>query len=205
MKKHETEKLIDELEAEVRQLIATATLLRSEDPGVLLTQPGLGRWSVIQVLEHLNAYGRYYLVAIEKALEKDKPAASHFRSGFLGDYFTRLMRPNSNGEIKNKMQAPKNYRPSPVLDAFPVLNTFVEQQHYLLTLLSKAREKHLGKIKVPISIARFIKLKLGDTFRFFIAHEQRHFVQVARTLNVAKEKTLRETVTRRGAELRRFV
>jgi uncharacterized damage-inducible protein DinB len=35
---------------------------------------------------------------------------------------------------------------------------------------------------VPISIAKFIKIRLGDTFRFLIAHQQRHFAQVANTL-----------------------
>ena len=63
----------------------------------------------------------------------------------------------------------------------------------------------MGKIRISISISRFVKLKLGDTFRFLIAHEQRHFVQVARTLYVTREKNLRETVTRKGAELKRFV
>ena len=205
MKKYKSEEMLRELETDVKQLIASATLLKSEDPGILLQQPGLGKWSAIQVLEHLNRYGGYYLLALEKAMEKDKPSSPHFHPGWLGDYFTRLMRPNERGEVKKKMQAPKNYRPMPQLDAFPVINTFIEQQHYLLTLLEKAREKNLGKIRVPISIARFIKLKLGDTFRFMIAHEQRHFVQVARTLLVVREKAILETVNRKSAHLKRFV
>ena len=205
MKKYHSEDLLNELEADVRQIIATATLLKMEDPGHLLQQPAMGKWSVIQVMEHLNSYGRYYLLEMEKVMEHESHASPHFKPGWLGDYFTRLMRPTENGEIKHKMQAPRNHRPSKLLDAFPVINTFMEQQHYLLNLLDKARGKNIGHLRVPVSIARFIKLKLGDTFRFFIAHEQRHFVQLAKGLEQVKEKEGRLLVTRKTAHSRRFV
>lgn len=187
MKKYNSVTLLNQLQADVRQLIANATLLKMEDPGDLLQQPAPGQWSVIQVLEHLNSYGRYYLLEIERSLKKGKPANETFRPGWLGDYFTKLMKPSEEGMIKNKMQAPKNHRPSKLQDAFPVLNTFIEQQHYLLELLEAAKAKNIGDIRVPISIARIIKLKLGDTCRFLIAHEQRHFVQVANGLRQVKE------------------
>lgn len=40
-----------------------------------------------------------------------------------------------------------------------------------------ARNKDLGKIKTSISISKWIKLKLGDTFRVIIYHNERHIVQ----------------------------
>ena len=58
----------------------------------------------------------------------------------------------------------------------------LEQQHYLVDLLESAKSKNIGSIRTPISISRFIKLKVGDTFRFLIAHEQRHFVQIENVL-----------------------
>lgn len=182
MKKYISTELLNQLQADVRQLIAHASLLKTEDPGILLEQPSPGKWSVIQVLEHLNGYGRYYLLAIERSLKQDKPATEYFNPGWLGDYFTRLMQPSEEGQVKNKMKAPKNNRPSALLDAFPVLNTFIEQQHYMLELLETAKGKNIGAIRIPVSISRLIKLKLGDTFRFLVAHEQRHFVQIRNTL-----------------------
>ncbi len=182
MKKYNSIDLLNQLQADIRQLIAAAAFLKTKDPGILLQQPAPGKWSVIQVLEHLNSYGRYYLLAIERSLQQDKPATLSFKPGWLGNYFTGMMRPSAEGVIKNKMQAPKNHRPSKLLDAFPVLNTFIEQQHYLLELLETAKGKNIGVIRTPISISRLIKLKLGDTFRFLIAHEQRHFVQISNTL-----------------------
>ena len=186
MKKYRSEELIDQLQADLRQVIADITYLKSEDPGILLQQPAPGKWSVIQVIEHLNSYDRYYLLAIERSMEKESPATEFFKPGWLGNYFTNLMRPSEDGRITNKMQSPKDHRPPAQLDAFPVLNTFIEQQHYLLQLLEQARSKNIGSIRTPISISRFIKLKLGDTFRFLIAHKQRHFVQIKNTLATVK-------------------
>ncbi len=182
MKNYNSIELLNQLQADVRQLIAAAAFLKTKDPGILLQQPAPGKWSVIQVLEHLNSYGRYYLLAIERSLQQEKPATLSFKPGWLGNYFTGMMRPSEEGVIKNKMQAPKNHRPSKLLDAFPVLNTFIEQQHYLLELLESAKAKNIGAIRTPVSISRFIKLKLGDTFRFLIAHEHRHFLQISNTL-----------------------
>lgn len=187
MKRYNSTDLLNQLQADVRQLIATATLLKQEDTAHLLEQPATGRWSVVQVLEHLNSYGRYYLKTIDKSLLREKKGTTNFKPGWLGNYFTKIMKPSGNGTVVNKMKAPGNHRPSPDLDAVPVLSTFIEQQHYLLRLLESAKEKDIGSIRVPISLSRFIRLKLGDTFRFLIAHEQRHFVQVSNTLRQVKE------------------
>lgn len=176
--------LIEELQADTRQLILKATCLQKEDPELLLiAPPAPGRWSAAQVLGHLNSYGYYYLPAIEKSLLSNKPNKEWFTPGWLGNYFTKIMRPGADGKITNKMKAPKNHRPQPDLDVKKVMDTFLHQQQQLLSLLERAKEKDIGAIKTPISISRFIKLKTGDVFRFFIAHEQRHFLQIATTID----------------------
>ena len=182
MPRYRSIEMLDSLQNDVRQLILEANYLKSIDPGILLQEPAPGKWSVIQVLEHLNSYGRFYLLAMERSMNKSTKTAEYFKPGWFGNYFTKLMKPGKNGQISNKMKSPKDHRPSKYPDAFPVLNTFLEQQQYLLDLLESAKSKNIGAIRTPISISRFIKLKLGDTFRFFIAHEQRHFVQINNAL-----------------------
>jgi hypothetical protein len=187
MKKYNSQALLEGLQADIRQMVLIANKLRSEDPGVLLEQPAPGKWSVVQVLEHLNSYGRYYIPAIEKSLQKNKPATEFFKPGFIGNYFTKMLSPSEKGTVRYKMKAPKDHRPSPHLDHQPVIQTFLSQQQSLLELLEKAKTKNIGRIRTPISISRFIKLKLGDTFRFLIAHEQRHFIQISNTLTQVKK------------------
>jgi hypothetical protein len=187
MKKYNSTALLDQLQSDVRELLIIATRLRSEDPGHLMEQPAPGKWTVIQVLEHLNSYNRYYLPAIARSLEKKKPAAEFFKPGWLGDYFTKLMQPTPEGLIKNKMKAPRDHRPPAFLDAGPVLEKFIKEQYILLDLLEKAKTRDIGKLRTPVSISRFIRLKTGDTFRFLVAHEQRHFLQIKRTLEAVSK------------------
>ena len=136
------------------------------------------------MIEHLNSYGRYYLPALESAMmySQHKPV-EWYTAGWLGDYFTRSMLPSSKGAVTNKMKSPKDHRPKADLDSKPVIDEFLHQQQRLLALLEKAKDVNISKARVPISLTRFIRLKVGDTFRFLIAHEQRHFVQVRNTVN----------------------
>lgn len=80
------------------------------------------------------------------------------------------------------MRAPKDHRPSPFLDPAVVINTFLEQQQVLPDLLERAKTRNIGTIRTPISISRLVRLKVGDTFRFLVAHEQRHFIQAGNAL-----------------------
>ncbi|HET6994414.1 MAG TPA: DinB family protein [Chitinophagaceae bacterium] len=188
-----TTELIEQLQADVRQLILKTEYLQTEETRTLIIQPAAEKWSITQVLEHLNSYGRYYLPAIEKSLaESRKPGREWFKAGWLGNYFTKIMRPGVDGKIANKMQAPRNHRPRMIFDADSVINDFLEQQYILLNLLQDATKKDIGNIRTPVSISRFIRLKTGDTFRFLIAHEQRHFVQIDNTLKQIKEMQARQ-------------
>ncbi|RFS22440.1 DinB family protein [Chitinophaga silvatica] len=161
----------------------------SATPAYNLQQaPQPGKWNALQCLEHLNSYGRVYLPAIEQAIEKAEAANLHaqpnFKSGILGAWFTNMMEPKADGSI-SKMQAPKDHRPSASLDANSVVNEFLEQQDKMEVLLQRAEKINIQKIKIPTSLSRFIKLSLGDTFGFLIAHIRRHVLQAEKAIGVA--------------------
>jgi len=151
------------------------------------------KWSVAQCLEHLNIYGRYYLPAMEQAIQKAKQRNSQatptFRSGWLGAYFTGLMMPQTDGKLKTKMKSPKNAIPSPAPDPRAMLAEFIDQQETMLRLLREAASVNLSVIRIPISISPWIKLKLGDTFQFVVAHIQRHVVQAEQALQLDRQPT----------------
>jgi hypothetical protein len=186
MKSIDRNQLLDKLESDTRELMLRTNYLLQEDPENLLQQPAPGKWSVAQVIEHLNSYGRYYLPLLENALST-LPAAKNniYKPGILGNYFTDMMLPKE-GVVKNRMKAFKGHRPSPEIDSKKVLDEFLQQEQWLLQLLDKGRKKAIAKNRIPVSIARFIKMKVGDTFRFLIAHHQRHFVQIENTLRSVK-------------------
>jgi hypothetical protein len=57
------------------------------------------------------------------------------------------------------------------------LDRFLKQQELLKALLQQALEADITKIKTAISLSKFIKLRLGDTFRFYVYHIERHIAQ----------------------------
>lgn len=137
-------------------------------------------WSILECLEHLNLYGRFYIKEIERAMSNDKSSpSSTFKSGWLGNYFANSMKPNPN---MKKMKTFTNMNPvNSILDK-SVIHEFINQQKKMLSLLEKAETKNLSKIKCGITITKLLKLRLGDTFRFVIYHNERHMAQAKRAI-----------------------
>jgi hypothetical protein len=149
---------------------------------LLEANDGAGRWNTLQVLEHLNTYYRYYIPLIDRLLAKStEPARRYFQPGWLGGYFTRSMLPQQ-GQIKNKMKTMKGHSPTAELNKDQVVPEFLQWQRKFLLIIEKSGQKDIQSIRVPISIASFIRLRLGDVLMFITAHNQRHWVQIEQLL-----------------------
>ncbi len=173
--------LIDDLASDVRTILVVTESLKNKTMSELNRPAKDGGWSATQVLAHLNFYAGFYLPAIENALTKaDRNIKTTYSSGWLGDYFTRLMAPKADGQVKSKMKSPKNAIPAFNLDAQFELDRFIAFQYQLLNVLEIARKVNMESVRIPTSLSSMVKLKLGDTFRFVIAHEQRHMEQIKR-------------------------
>jgi uncharacterized damage-inducible protein DinB len=182
MKSMNSARLLDTLQADVRQTILELTRLRQLPAATLQQQPAPGKWSVAQVLDHLNGYGTYYLPALEHSLQEAGPARENYKPGWLGNYFTKMMQPGADGVVAKKMKAPKGYRPDAAQDSMHNIGIATAQQQQLLQLLETARSKDIAQVRIPISISKLLTLKAGDTFRFLVAHQNRHFLQIRNTL-----------------------
>ena len=188
-----TQQLLDQFQKQTECLLQKAISEWQILPTALLScSPAPDAWSAAQCLEHLNFYGRHYLPAIENAIQQgktrgSKPAAC-FRSGWLGAYFTQLMQPQQDGTLKSKMTSPNNAVPSTQPDPHKMLAEFIDQQEKMLYLLRSAAAVNLNQVRVPTSLSPWIRLKLGDTFGFVIAHNQRHILQAERALSKRHEK-----------------
>ncbi len=174
-------KLIEELEIEIRnQMDQVMERFERASENVLQKPSASGGWSILQCLDHLNSYGFYYLPQITNALRKakksDKPV---YRSGWLGDYFTKMMSPETGTK---KFKAFKDHQPEEFPDSRIVISEFLRQEELLLSYLSDAKQVDMASVKVPVSIAPWISIRLGDTFRFLLAHNKRHLLQALRNL-----------------------
>ncbi|WP_207425428.1 DinB family protein [Pedobacter sp. SYSU D00535] len=179
MKELKKSELLDQLKARVNGHVQqTEASFRKQRAQLLLKPSPTGGWSVTQCLDHLNSYGDYYLPKIGAALNrKEANPGLNYTSGWLGDYFTRMMEPSDK-----KYKAFKGHVPAPHLDAHLVVEEFIRQQQTLLQYLQEAKGSDLN-YRIPISISKFVRLKLGDTFRFLIAHNERHLQQALKNLN----------------------
>ena len=176
--------LLNELSAAVQRVINEVRQL-PDNSELLNCQPEPEKWSVLQVLGHLNYYNRAYLPKIEANMRSDKSNGQLFKTGWLGAYFTKMMQPKQDGTLVSKMSAPRDSKPEAALNARQVISEFIAGEEQLLRLLDQAMKVDLNA-RVPTSISSLIKLKAGDTFRFLVAHQQRHLLQLQRTLAIVK-------------------
>ena len=145
-------------------------------------------WSILECIEHLNRYGDFYLPAIEKAILSNAPKdpAGVYKSGLIGDYFARLMKIKDGKIVRMKTPADKNPLGSAL--SATTIDRFLKQQEMLRSLLNQARQADLTRTKVPISLTKLIKLRLGDTFRFFVYHIERHVIQAEGVMQDSRSK-----------------
>lgn len=183
-----TNQLLQSLRAQLEEIDQYFHQTIAVQPSAVLAQiPAGGGWSVVQVLDHLNFYSRWYLPRLEDAFresrKKNLAARPYFKSGWLGSNFTRLMKPRADGSIASKMKAPAQAIPSSALDSAVVLVEFEQHLQHLKSLIKLAEKADLVHTRVTTSLSSFIRLKSGDTFCFVLAHAERHFIQIKRTIN----------------------
>lgn len=177
--KTKTDDLINDLIAVSRKNIEQVEKLKQLGYEQLNKKSSTKSWSALECIEHLNLYGDFYTPEIEKRLLQTsyKSPTPYFKSGLLGNYFAKSMIP---GENMTKMKTFKDKNPNGSNLDLGVLDKFILHQAKLIDQLEKARQVDLNKTKTSITISKWIKLKLGDTFRVVIYHNQRHILQAER-------------------------
>lgn len=178
--------LIEDLQKRTLQLLQEAQHLQKLPKEALNWKASPDSWSILECLEHLNLYGDFYLPTFrEKISSSNYPAVPLFSSGLLGNYFATSMLPK---EKLNKMKTFQDKNPAGNTLTIETVARFISQQQQLLEVLELAARVNLNKVKVPITITTLLRLRLGDTLRFVIYHNQRHLQQAERVLQAYKSK-----------------
>lgn len=175
-----TEALISDLIARTKSVLNTVERFKQLPKKQLNYKPSPKSWSILECIEHLNLYGNFYIPEIDNRIKNAKhKAVANFKTGILGDYFAKSMLPKEN---LNTMNTFKNKNPNGSKLDKTILDTFSNQQQETLRLLNAAKHVNLNKTKTSITLTRWITLKLGDTFRVIIYHNQRHIIQAEKVL-----------------------
>jgi len=139
-------------------------------------------WNALQVLAHLNAYAKYYQRVIKEKMQNTRhnQPVDTFTSSPLGRGAWMSVKLGNLKNMKRRLRAPRNYNPSTTKSLMlgSEVEDFIIFQHQLLDLLAAARSVNLRKVKIPIALSKFIKLRLGDALLFHIYHNERHVEQI---------------------------
>lgn len=150
-------------------------------------RPNPGVWNILEVMAHLNSYAKYYHPAFLKKIESTRFTSTKeaFISSPLGRSAWKSMKLGKLKNIKRKFKAPKGHNPS--LDSELVtgndVQEFIDQQNQLLTVIEKSQNVNLRRVKVPISISKIVRLRLGDALLFVCYHNQRHLEQIHKLIS----------------------
>ena len=175
--------LLTELAQRSTASTAAAEGFKKLTVGQLNFKKNASSWSILECIEHLNLYGDFYIPQLSQIVAKAQPAPEkeQFKTGWLGNYFANAMIPKQ-GQITNKMKTFKDKNPANSSLTVATLDKFLSHQAQLSQLLQKAALLDLNSHRCPITLTRFLRLKLGDTFRFFIYHIERHILQANNVL-----------------------
>ena len=146
-------------------------------------------WNINEIFAHLNEYARYYHKTIAEKIKKTRyrEPREAFISSPLGRSAWKSMKLGNAKNVKRGMNAARLYNPifHPELLNGKDLQTFTEGQKLLLQFIQDARHVNLRRVRIPISISKIIRLRLGDALLFVVYHNERHVQQV---LNVIKNE-----------------
>lgn len=144
-------------------------------------RPSPDSWNVLEVFSHLNIYSAFYNSAFIEKIQKTKfkEAKETFVSSPLGRSAWKSMKLGRANNVKRKFKAPKNYNPSnsPGLVSDDAIEKFTDNQRVMVEILDMAKTVNLRKVKIPISISKIVRLRLGDALMFVIYHNERHIQQ----------------------------
>jgi len=176
-----TNQLLSTLQANIHALIETVeTEFMSLPDTALNTKESPGRWSILECIEHLNRYSRYYNPALAKAIARaktqDQSRNEPARSTWLGRKFIAMVHPSN----AKKQKTFKSMNPAQSVLDRSVITEWTLHQEQRLELLREARSINLNQSHVPIEFFKWLRLNVGDTFQLLVAHEQRHMLQALR-------------------------
>ncbi len=150
-------------------------------------KPNNDTWSLNEIFAHLNDYSKFYNQQFELKIAATRFLTPNetFTSSPLGKSAWNSIKLGNAKNIKRKFNSPKIHNPN-INKSIVKGNDWKQFETYqkeLLLILEKAVGVNLKKVRVPLSISKLVRLRLGDTLLFVSYHNERHLQQA---LNLSK-------------------
>ncbi|MCU0319479.1 MAG: DinB family protein [Flavobacteriales bacterium] len=184
----DTTTLINALQRELVAQSAHAAATRQLPAELILAHPQPGKWSVMEVVQHMNLSSGHYYRALRRIY--DDPGvrlkrSDVFKSGPIGNFSVRAMTPRADGTIPMPMATLRMFDPArtslvTAADQDQVWKTYTEMLDGFHAMLELARLRGLEGPRITSTLGPVIRFRIGDAFRFPIAHQTRHVLQIDR-------------------------
>ncbi|MCB0793655.1 MAG: DinB family protein [Flavobacteriales bacterium] len=186
MRNYASGKLLNDLEARLNDQLQRLNEWAGYPEQELVARPAPGKWSVVEIVEHMSLSSEHYLKGLQRAYADPRSRfvrAEQYKAGPLGEWSVRSMDPGVEGRIRMKMRTMDRFVPKADLDKpREVFQRFRGILNGFLALLPQAREMGIQGPRIVSTLGPVLKFRIGDALRFPVAHQQRHMLQIARTL-----------------------
>lgn len=147
-------------------------------------KPNTSTWSLAEIFAHLNAYAKFYHHALNDRIDRTRFRSTriNYSSSPLGKSAWMSMKLGNARNVKRKFNAPRDYNPTvnPSLVTGNEIALLLQGQNEFLGIIEKSVAVNLKKVKVPISISKLVRLRLGDALLFVAYHNDRHMEQAVK-------------------------
>jgi DinB superfamily len=147
-------------------------------------KPSGDEWSVGQCFDHLIISNRLLLTVIEEIRQGKRGPRAWERVPLLPRFFGKLLIRTLRADIGRNVKAPRALEPSASRIPAGIITSFVEQHDRLLHLMAETRVLELERITITSPVARLITYSLMDAYRLIVVHEQNHFLQASRLVQL---------------------
>lgn len=136
---------------------------------------GKDQWSILECIEHLNRYYRFYNPEIQKAISIAQPKSSDVKvsSTWIGRLSIRMMHPDN----KKKKKTFRHMNPIHVQLSAATTHEFLQHQRDFLLLLEQAGSVGLNAKLVRVEFMKLLRMNIAESLEFVVIHIKRHIFQ----------------------------
>ncbi len=139
------------------------------------------KWSIIEVVDHLNKVYEKYHNNFEKAIRNApelKDETQIKQQTILGRLSIYSMKPKGK-KRRFKMKTFDFFQPQINMnDTDATIELFLQNKDRFNGYLKESRSKNLNGLKMPTALGEKMEFYIPECFEFILGHEERHLVQI---------------------------
>lgn len=161
-------------------------LFTQTKPELLTRRPAPERWSAVECVCHLVAFGDIYSDCMAPAIDQGNETQVNNTTTFAPRIFWQWVIDFFEPPYNIKMQTIQSFRPDRSEQPQPeqALRSFSNLQKRFIQQLNTSKTKglNLSREKVPHPVLSFLKMSLSECLALTDAHQRRHLWQAQQTI-----------------------